>query len=538
MSRSRATSGKAKARQGGCARPLGGQGGGDPGLPPGLSALLPAIIDASCDAVFITDRDGRILYVNRAFEKLTGYPAAEALGKNPRLIGSGSQTRSFYRDLWETILAGRPWKGEFINRRKNGVRYIQRTSISPVAVGGAAVSHFLAVAADISNEKQIEEQFFQALKMESLGRLAGGIAHDFNNLLTIINGYAEMVLADSGGERTRENVQSIYNAGEKAARLISHILAFGRKQIIYPRVLNINGVVRELQQVIRGILGENIALEIDLAADAAVVRIDVSQLEQVIMNLVVNSRDAMPSGGRLLIRSENFAMGDDFVGRNLGAQKGDYLRLEIADTGRGMGPEVQQHVFEPFFTTKSLGEGSGLGLASVYGIVKQNKGYITFESEPDKGTRFSIYFPRHDSLELGDAAAKGEDKGLPFTGRTVLLIEADDTVRKLDEKVLLAAGFQVLESVNWPLALRLVRESRHPIDLMLTDVMTPDMPGRDAAEKILAAHPDARLLLTSGYSEKHAALAGGAGRIVGFISKPFNRQELLERISEVLDRKE
>jgi two-component system cell cycle sensor histidine kinase/response regulator CckA len=534
-------SGAAKGRrrhggQGDYARPLGGQGA--PAPAPALNDLLPAIVDAACDAVFITDREGKILFANRAFGKITGYAAAEALGKNPRLIASGAHTRSFYRDMWETILAGRPWKGEFVNRRKNGARYVQRTSISPVAVGGGDVSHFLAVASDVSNEKQIEEQFFQALKMDSLGRLAGGIAHDFNNLLTIINGYAEMVLADSAGLRVRENVQSIYNAGEKAARLISHILAFGRKQIIYPRVLNVNGVVREQQQMIRGILGENIALQIDLAADVAPLRIDVSQLEQVLMNLVVNSRDAMTSGGRLLISSANFTMDDDFVARHLGSRKGEYVRLEVVDTGRGMAPEVQQHVFEPFFTTKRLGEGTGLGLASVYGIVKQNGGYITFGSEPGKGTRFSIYFPRHESPELGEAATGGEGKGPPFAGRTVLLIEADDTVRKLDEKVLQAAGFQVLEAVNWDLALRLSRGSGHSIDLLLADVMAPDMPGSQAAEKLLAAQPGARILLTSGYSEKHAGLAGGAGRIVGFIAKPFNRQELLEKVGEILDRKD
>ncbi|MBE0665812.1 MAG: response regulator, partial [Candidatus Aminicenantes bacterium] len=341
----------------------------------------------------------------------------------------------------------------------------------------------------------------------------------------------------SSSGRVRENVQCIYNAGEKAARLISHILAFSRKQIIYPRVLNVNGVVRELQQMIRGILGENIALQIDLAADAAPIRIDYSQLEQVIMNLVVNARDAMPSGGRLMLASVNFRMDDDFVGHHLGAKKGAYLRLEISDSGRGMALEVQQHIFEPFFTTKRLGEGSGLGLASVYGIVKQNRGYITFDSEPGQGTRFSIYFPKHEYLDLGEAGDKSGEKKPPFAGRTVLLIEADDTVRKLTEKVMLAAGFQVMESVNWPLALRLVKENRHPLDLLVAEVLAPEMPGWAAAEKILAAHPEARVLLTSGYSEKRLLLPGKPGQNIHFICKPYNRQELLEKIGEILDKK-
>ncbi len=503
-----------------------------------LPRLLRSAIQTVHEAVFITDREGLICFANPAFEKLTGFSAAEVLGHTPRLLGSGSQTRTFYRNMWEKLVNGKSWQGEFINKKKNGTLYTQGTSISPVFGRGGGITHFMAIATDISYEKKLEEQFFQAVKMDSLGRLAGGIAHDFNNLLTIINGYAEMVLADSGSGRIRENVQSIYNAGEKAARLISHILAFSRKQITYPRVLNVNGVVRELQQMIRGILGESIVLQIDLAADAAPIRIDYSQLEQVIMNLVVNARDAMPSGGSLLLSSVNFCMDDDFVGQHLGARKGEYVRLEITDSGRGMALELQQHVFEPFFTTKRLGEGTGLGLASVYGIVKQNGGYITFDSEPGKGTRFSIYFPRHAYPESGAAGDKSGEKKFPFGGRTVLLIEADDTVRKLTEKVLLASGFQVMESMTWPLAMRLVKENRHPLDLLLADVMTPEMPGWETAEKILAAHPEARVLLTSGYSEKHAALPGTSGQNIHFIRKPFNRQELLEKIGEVLDKKD
>ncbi|MFH2108449.1 MAG: ATP-binding protein [Chrysiogenia bacterium] len=499
--------------------------------------LLQSAIMTAREAVFLTDRQGIICFANPAFEKLSGYTVAEVLGKNPRLLGSGSQTQAFYRELWERLANGESWQGEFINRKKNGCLYTQGTSISPVFDAHGDISHFMAIATDISNEKNVGEQFFQGLKMDSLGRLAGGIAHDFNNLLTIINGYAEMLLADSSSSsRARENVQCIYNAGEKAARLISHILAFSRKQIIYPRVLNVNGVVRELQQMIRGILGENTALQIDLAADAAPIRIDYSQLEQVIMNLVVNARDAMPSGGRLMLASVNFRMDDDFVRDHLGARKGEYVRLEISDSGRGMALEVQQHIFEPFFTTKRLGEGSGLGLASVYGIVKQNRGYITFNSNPGQGTRFSIYFPKHEYLDINEAGDGAGLKKPPFAGRTVLLIEADDTVRKLTEKVLLTAGFQVLESVNWPLAVRLVKDDRHQLDLLVADVLAPEMPGWAAAQKILAAHPETRVLLTSGYSDKQLLLPGKPGQNVHFICKPYNRQELLEKIAEILDK--
>jgi PAS domain S-box-containing protein len=372
--------------------------------------MLQTAINSSSEAMIITDCGGSILYVNPAFSSISGYSAAEVLGQNPRLLSSGYQTKNFYREMWEVILSGKSWQGEFINKKKNGAFYNQRSSISPVFNDEDKITHFVGISTDISKEKKLEEQLFQAVKLDSLGRLAGGIAHDFNNLLTIINGYAEMVLVDVQDEKIKENVQSIYSAGKKAARLTSHIMAFSRKQIINPQILNVNDVVQDLQKMIRPILGENITLKIKLAAELAPILIDISQLEQVIMNIAFNARDAMPSGGKLLVESGNFFMDDDFVGRNLGAKKGDYVRIEISDTGLGMSAEIQTHVFEPFFTTKKLGEGTGLGLSTVYGIVKQNSGYIAIFSEPGKGSRFSIYFPKYYDAESKAAADKTAEK--------------------------------------------------------------------------------------------------------------------------------
>ena len=498
--------------------------------------LLQTAINSSSEAVMITDRDGNILYVNPTFEHISGYSAAEVLGQNPRLLNSGNQTKNFYHEMWDAILSGKSWQGEFINKKKNGTFYNQRSSISPVLNDGETITNFVGIATDISKEKKLEEQLFQAVKMDSLGRLAGGIAHDFNNLLTIINGYAEMVLADVEDEKIRENVQSIYSAGEKAARLTSQILAFSRKQIINPQVLNVNDVVQELQKMIRPILGENIALEINLAADLAPIRIDVSQLEQVIMNIVVNAHDAMPSGGKLLVESSNFFMDDDFVSRNLGAKKGDYARLQISDTGVGMSAEIQKHVFEPFFTTKELGEGTGLGLSTVYGIVKQNNGYVAIFSELGKGSHFSIYFIKHDNAESKTTDDKTAKNKLFFAAKTVLLVEDDDTVRKLTKKILGVAGFHVLEAANGLMALRLVRESNKPIDLLLTDVVMPEMSGDVVAEKVLEIQPGIKILFTSGYPEKHISVLGELGRKVNFIHKPFTNKDLLEKIREILEK--
>jgi PAS domain S-box-containing protein len=501
-----------------------------------MLALLQTAINSSNEAVIITDHKGSILYVNPAFEHISGYSAVEVLGVNPRLLNSGNQTKSFYREMWGVILSGKSWQGEFINKKKNGTFYNQRSSISPVFNDGDRITHFVGISTDISKEKKLEEQLFQAVKMDSLGRLAGGIAHDFNNLLTIINGYAEMVLADVKDEKIRENVQSIYSAGEKAARLTSQILAFSRKQIINPQVLNVNDVVQELQKMIRPILGENIVLEINLATDLAPIRIDVSQLEQVIMNIVVNAHDAMPSGGKLLVASSNFFMDDDFISRNLGAKKGDYARLEISDTGVGMSAETQNHVFEPFFTTKKLGEGTGLGLSTVYGIVKQNNGYIAIHSVPGKGSRFSIYFLKHGNAKSETANDKTAENKLFFATKKVLLVEDDDTVRKLTKKMLVTAGLQVLEADNGFMALRLVRESNRPIDLLLTDVVMPEMSGEEVAEKVLEIQPGIKILFTSGYPEKHISVLGELGRKVNFIHKPFTNKDLVEKIREILEK--
>jgi len=333
--------------------------------------------------------------VNPVFEKITGYSAQEIIGHTPRLLKSGYQPRRAYEEMWNTVLGGKIWKGDFTNRKKDGTYYTQRSTISPVYNARGEVSHLTCIAADVTREKQLEEQLLQAVKMESLGRLAGGIAHDFNNLLTVINGYGELVLRQTVDEKTRSDILEIIHAGEKASRLTRQILAFSRRQEIHPVLLNLNEVVLDLQRMIARLIGDDIVLQVHLNPNSPQIQIDRSQLEQVLMNLVVNSRDAMAGGGTLTIETTASELDEEYCLGHRGSVIGEYARLTVLDTGIGMEKDVQQKIFEPFFTTKQEGHGTGLGLATVYGVVKQNRGYISVESEPNRGARFDIYFPVH-----------------------------------------------------------------------------------------------------------------------------------------------
>ncbi len=357
--------------------------------------ILRTSIESAAEMVMITARNGNVIYVNPVFERITGYSAQEIIGHTPRLLKSGYQPRNTYLEMWTRVLSGETWKGDFINRKKDGTYYTQRSTISPVINAQGQITHLTCIAADVTREKLLEEQLLQAVKMESLGRLAGGIAHDFNNLLTVINGYSELVLRQTTHEKSRADIMEIIHAGEKATQLTRQILAFSRRQEIHPERLNLNEVVLDLQKMIARLIGDNIVLQVKLHPEAPEIEIDRSQLEQVLMNLVVNARDALTEGGTLTIETARFIMDEEFCQDHRGSVMGDYARLTVIDNGIGMIKEIQEKIFEPFFTTKSVGQGTGLGLATVYGIVKQNRGYISVASEPGQGTRFDVYFPFH-----------------------------------------------------------------------------------------------------------------------------------------------
>ena len=392
---------------------------------------LSAVVERSKEAVLITTVDGTIVYSNPAFTEITGYTCEQAVGRNPRFLKSGRQDAAFYRNLWDILSAGKIWHGEMTNRRQDGGLYVQDTTIIPVQDTYGATKHFIAIGLDVTEQRKTEGQLRQAQKMEFVGRLAGGIAHDFNNLLTVISGYGqllkELLETDSPLQAYCEEV---LKAGERAAGLTRQLLAFSRRQIVVPQVLDVNSVVADLEKMLRRLIGEDIELVTVPQHDLWAVKADRGQMEQVIVNLAVNARDAMPQGGKLAIQTANRMLDESFARTHIGAAAGPHVMLAVCDTGVGMDAETLAHIFEPFFTTKDKGKGTGLGLATVYGIVKQSAASIWAYSERGRGSTFKIYLPRSDeaALEVRDVTQRSKSAA---GSETVLVVEDEEGVRSL-----------------------------------------------------------------------------------------------------------
>jgi two-component system cell cycle sensor histidine kinase/response regulator CckA len=359
--------------------------------------LLSTAVESAAHAIAVTDREGRFTWVNAAFSELTGYSLDEVLGQNPRILKSGRHERQIYEELWKTILSGQVWKGELINRRKDGSLYTEAQSIAPVFDADGEISHFISFKHDLTEAKEMEEQFRQAQKMEAVGRLAGGVAHDFNNLLTAIMGYSELLLADFHVDDPRHSdITAIKKAADRASALTRQLLAFSRRQVLQPKVLDLNATISGMAKLLQRLIGEDVELLLALDETLGRTKADPGQIEQVIMNLAVNARDAMPGGGKLTIETGNIILDGNDTKKHPRAQSGPYVMLSVRDTGEGMDKETQRRIFEPFFTTKEVGKGTGLGLSTIYGIVKQSGGTICLHSEPGNGTTFKIYLPRTD----------------------------------------------------------------------------------------------------------------------------------------------
>jgi signal transduction histidine kinase len=380
-----------------------------------------------------------------------------------------------------------------------------------------------------------QDQLLQAQKMEAIGQLAGGIAHDFNNLLTAINGFAGLMqLSLSTDDPLWEMTEKILDSGQRAAGLIRQLLAFSRKQIIEPQVLILNSVVTDMEKMLRRLIGEDIQLETSLSLELWPVKVDPTQMGQIIVNLALNARDAMPTGGRLTIETANVTLDEAYAAGHLEAQPGEYVRLAVSDTGHGIKKEVQSRIFEPFFTTKEAGQGSGLGLATVYGIVKQSSGDIQVYSEVNQGTTFKIYLPRTPEA-VRPAPQPAEEQELPSGHETVLLVEDDEFVRSLSRRVLESRGYSVLEARRGVEALRLAAGYAGPIHLLLTDVVMPDMGGKALAEQITATRPEMKVVYMSGYTDNAIARHGVLEPGLPFLQKPFSPKQLARKVRAVLD---
>ena len=497
---------------------------------------LSAVIEQTSESVVITDGEGNIQYVNPAFEKITGYGRSEAIGRNPRLLKSGKQSPAFYRELWQTISSRQVWHGRLVNKKKDGSLFTEEATITPIRDNLGRVVNYVAVKRDVTRELQLEEQYRQAQKMEAIGLLAGGIAHDFNNLLTAINGFAELLQFQLPVDSPQQElVEKIFKGGQRAADLVRQLLAFSRNQIIEPKTLNLNTTLKAFEKMLGRFIGEHIQLETVLASELWFVIADPSQIEQIFLNLVVNARDAMPDGGQLTIETANVVLVDaDETAIHLEVDPGEYVMVAISDTGIGMSEEVQARIFEPFFTTKEMGKGTGLGLATVYGIVKQNNGSIWVYSEEGQGTTFKIYLPR--AVEAADSPPEQSwTQALPRGSETILLVEDEPMICELVAEMLRKQGYQVLEAGDGFEALRLAQELDGTLNLLVTDVIMPGMNGKDLADKLKESRPNLKVLFISGYSDDMIARHGVLEPGVALIEKPFDSNSLAHKVRQVLE---
>ena len=489
---------------------------------------LSRAVEQSADTVVITDRYGIIEYVNPAFERLTGYSREEVRTCTPRVLKSGEQGPEFYQEMWRTLLAGDVFRGILVNRKKNGDLYYVEESICPVRDPDGQITHFIANGRDLTERLRLEAQLLQAQKMDAIGRLAGGVAHDFNNLLTIITSYSELALDAVPQDSPLEaKIHEILLAARRAAELTRQLLAFSRKQPQALRVVNLNEVVNNIAKTLSRLIGEDIQFGFTPGHSVGQVRIDPVQLEQVLMNLAANARDAMPQGGHLSIETSNIRLDDDYVHHKPAViPKGHYALITISDDGAGIPPEDLPHIFEPFYTTKPLGKGTGLGLATVYGIVKQNKGFIWVYSEHGSGTVFKIYLPCVKGLGH-DVEADSFQSAKQIRGsETILLVEDEEAVRGAAAEFLRLQGYHVLEAQDGCDAVSQAQKHAGHIHLLITDVVMPNMSGGELAKQMARLRPEMKCLFVSGYAGKTVLDHNVVDLETNFLQKPYSLKQL------------
>jgi len=499
--------------------------------------ILSVALEQSPLSIILTDPDGTIEYVNPQFTRVSGYSAEEALGRNPRILKSGEQPTEFYKELWDTITSGETWHGEFHNRKKDGTLFWEEAAIGPVFNQQGTIRSFIALKMDITQRKVLSEQLNQSQKMESIGRLAGGVAHDFNNLLTIINGYSELIMRKIGKDHAfYTQIKQIAAAGKRAGSLTEQLLAFSRKQIIQPKILDLNLQISDTKKMLQRLIGEDIVLKTKLDERLGLIKADPGQINQIIMNLAVNARDAMPKGGKLVIKTTNFFIDKKYGQTHSGVKPGPYALLMVSDTGIGMDQEIRRHIFEPFFTTKGQGKGTGLGLSTVYGIIKQNHGYIQVYSNPGQGTTFKIFLPIVNKGPEGIHLENIEVKDV-CGSETILVVEDEEDVRALAIHILRDKGYRILEAAHGHEALTLFDKMDYKIDLLLTDVVMPGMSGKELSEKLIRHNPEIKVIYTSGYTDEAISHYGVLQDGLVFIQKPYEATKLLRLVRETLDKK-
>jgi two-component system cell cycle sensor histidine kinase/response regulator CckA len=503
-------------------------------------ALLSRILDSMEDGVVALDPEGHVIAFNPRAEKL--------LGVGPRELVPATWARTcgvFLPDQRTPLpsdqdplahaMAGKSMRETEIYVRNPVVQGAELSAAAtPLRDTGHSPVGGIAVFRDVTEQHRLERQLNQAQKMEAVGQLAGGVAHDFNNLLAVITGYGELVLQHfKAGDTGHDDVGQLLAASQRAAQLTKQLLAFSRRQIVQPKILELNGIVANVEKMLRRVIGEDIDLKTVLAPDLASVRADSGQIEQVIINLTVNARDAMPHGGKLTIETANVTLDADYLDANSRVKPGDFVLLAVSDTGTGMDSETQGHIFEPFFTTKEPGKGTGLGLATVYGIVQQMDGHIWLYSEVDHGTTFKIYLPR---VEGSEAVAHARRTISPATASaTILLVEDDDAVRQVTARMLKNRGYSVFEARGAKDARAICAEHGAELDLLLTDIVMPETSGPKLADELTGLHPRLRVLFMSGYSGAAVARHGALPEGVAYLEKPFTASSLASKVADALE---
>ncbi|HUJ33024.1 MAG TPA: ATP-binding protein [Candidatus Acidoferrum sp.] len=495
--------------------------------------LFCLIGENAADMIAVVTVKGERLYNSPSYEKLLGYSPEE-------LERTSAYEQIHPDDLPGVVAAAQEARTTGIGRRleyrirhKNGEWRVLESTASTVRNAEGEVEKLVIVNRDITERRELEHQLVLSQRLEAVGKLSGGIAHDFNNLLGVIIGYSEALQQTIGPEDSRrEAIDEIQKAGQRAATLTHQLLAFSRKQVMEPKILDLNSIVVDMQKMLRRLIGEDIELKFETSPDLGRVKADRGQLEQVILNLAVNARDAMPRGGELKIKVANAVLDEKDAARHRYVVPGQYILLKVSDTGIGMSAATQAHIFEPFFTTKEKGKGTGLGLATVYGVVKQSGGYIWLESEVGKGTTFRIFLPRAEGVEEEASSVEPPKRG---TGpRTILLVEDEASLRKLTQRTLKEMGYVVLEAANAADAIEVAKQTRSPIDLLLTDVIMPGMSGGELARKMCPEDPHLRVLFMSGYTD--GAIEDRGALPPGFVvlRKPFTRDTLLRTVEGAL----
>ncbi len=496
--------------------------------------LLEAAVEQAVETVEITDPRGVIVYVNPAFERTTGHSREEVLGKTSRFLRTVHDDDETTRAMWDSVKKGNIWTGHLINKKKDGTLLEEDVSISPVKDSTGKILNYVAVKRDVTAEVSLQKQLFRAQKLEAIGTLAGGVAHDFNNILQVALGYSELILGNEElAADHRSDLQKIHEAATRGADLVQRLLTFSRKTEIKPQPLDLNRHITEFRKMIERTIPKMIRIELSLEENLARINADPTQIDQVLMNLAVNARDAMPEGGTLTIETANIDLDEEYVRTQLEAKPGPHVLLMVTDTGQGLDKETLEHVFEPFFTTKSPAEGTGLGLAMVHGIVKLHGGHVKCYSEPGQGAAFKIYLP---ALVAEEDVVKTTRRPMPQGGtETILLVDDDEHIRELGSRILSRAGYKVLMAVNGKEALQVYQDYADEIALVILDLIMPVMGGKQCLEALLELNPSIKIAIASGYSADGPTREAIARGVKGFVNKPYHIHQVLDVVRSILD---